>query len=497
MMNTLFRYRSIPNYLVIEEPINNKIEEAAKTDISVVVGKHHISKRVSPKRWKLIKCFHLIEPNLEQLYVALDLYVPHYVVPKILTERYITDLESFIKSGAANANVKCYNKSSPIVETSYLTVVNDINIHPILQELSSHLSFDTMTILIHKYKETQGTDQQGNIFFDRGLTSAQCQKRDRRWLGLSGPDRRAVEKEMDDNEKRWCDNAETLLFEAIKAFLPGKAKGKGNLLYSVPIENRLFLSNPTSDIAATRYAITDDTNVVDVHVDSQNPRQLPDIEESYMNSIVGCFGKTQGSTTTKIIGYGRDSVVKTSYRLKKFGPCIKAVILFYYSLPVNSREITCEIFNQLKNQADSNGWVCRPECHMNKFVFYSLFIDQTYIIPHKYHIDVYQKISILYATILSESPDFFMKVTRKHTETSSLWKKKDYREIAFILYEHAWRYKISCTWRSCTQSIASREEGVGGSWGATNLSLGEVGGRQTRFRGENWVSGDAAEEYEP
>ena len=40
------------------------------------------------------------------------------------------------------------------------------------------------------------------------------------------------------------------------------------------------------------------------------------------------------------------------------------------------------------------------------------------------------------------------------------------------------------------QSIASREEGVGGSWGATNLSLGEVGGRQTRFRGENWVSGD-------
>ena len=159
MMNTLFRYRSIPNYLVIEEPINNKIEEAAKTDISVVVGKHHISKWISPKRWKLIKCFHLIKPNLEQMYVALDLYVPHYAVPKILTEIYITALESFIKSGAANANVKCYNKSSPIIETSYLTVVNDINIHPILQELSSHLSFDTMTILIHEYKETQGTDQ--------------------------------------------------------------------------------------------------------------------------------------------------------------------------------------------------------------------------------------------------------------------------------------------------------------------------------------------------
>ena len=60
----------------------------------------------------------------------------------------------------------------------YITVVNDMDWLPCLQELSKNLCFDYFGSLIMNHKEI-GKEYagRGNVYFDIGKASAQCQKR--------------------------------------------------------------------------------------------------------------------------------------------------------------------------------------------------------------------------------------------------------------------------------------------------------------------------------
>ena len=70
-----------------------------------------------------------------------------------------------------------------IYRNEYITVVNEMDWLPCLQELSNNLCFDYIGSLIMNNKDIGNEDAgRGNIYFDRGKASAQCQKRKKYFL---------------------------------------------------------------------------------------------------------------------------------------------------------------------------------------------------------------------------------------------------------------------------------------------------------------------------
>ena len=77
-------------------------------------------------------------------------------------------------------------------------------------------------------------------------------------FGLSVPDYRIVYHKIIEEEIVFCDQAEKLLYTAMKQFMPTSDGGKEEHLYLVPPINKLFLQkNSTSPIHATLYVTTD------------------------------------------------------------------------------------------------------------------------------------------------------------------------------------------------------------------------------------------------
>ena len=60
--------------------------------------------------------------------------------------------------------------------------------------------------------------------------------------------------------------------------MPTRGKGKEELLYLVPNLNTMFLKNKLSSIHAAQYAKAE---LLDVHVDSQNPHDHPDVKDAF------------------------------------------------------------------------------------------------------------------------------------------------------------------------------------------------------------------------
>ena len=72
--------------------------------------------------------------------------------------------------------------------------------------------------------------------------------------------------------------------------------------------------------------------VLGVHVDSKNPNIHDSSSDLFVNNPVGCFAKKRGQIRRLLIGFGRESVVNTSIRYIKFGPCLESITMFYNKL---------------------------------------------------------------------------------------------------------------------------------------------------------------------
>ena len=89
---------------------------------------------------------------------------------------------------------------------------------------------------------------------------------------LSVPDDRIVDHQLTEEEIIFCDQADKLLYTAMKTFMPTSDNGKDEYLYLVPTRNKLSLQkNSTSPIHATCCATKYMDHVLGVHVDIQNP----------------------------------------------------------------------------------------------------------------------------------------------------------------------------------------------------------------------------------
>jgi len=198
----------------------------------------------------------------------MDLHTAHYQVCKSERSQYLKRLDEM-----TSIKKITYQKNTPRTINSYLTVINDITISTSLSELSSHFKHHQGMKLVEKYKETGKADSgRGNIYFDKGFSCAQNQERDKLHYGLAGPRLRSVCNHMESEDKIFCDKSESLLMKAMKEQLPKACMGKESKLYLVPPSNQTYIKNKCAAFHATRYAITDEKHVLNVHVDSQNPR---------------------------------------------------------------------------------------------------------------------------------------------------------------------------------------------------------------------------------
>ena len=113
-----------------------------------------------------------------------------------------------------------------------------------------------------------------------------------RFFGLSVPDDRRVDHQLTEEEIIFCDQAEKLLYTAMKQLTPISANGKEEHLYLVPPRNKLSLQkNSTSPIHATCCATKYMDHVLGVHVDSKNLKIHDSLADSFTNQPFGCLKK--------------------------------------------------------------------------------------------------------------------------------------------------------------------------------------------------------------
>ena len=165
-----------------------------------------------------------------------------------------------------------------------------------------------------------------------------------------------------------------------------------------------------------------------------NPDDYDDLPDSFMNQPVACFSMMQDGKCAAIIGYPRNSIIQASCRYMKYGDCLRAIVSFHDMLPSSQKEITSDLVSMLQAEVHRSGKVVQRPVHINKFVFYSVFIDRIIVITRKYKLPIIKRIPLVYAAILSELPDHFINATKKYVNCSKEKIPIDVMEFTMVLY---------------------------------------------------------------
>jgi len=423
--------------LVIEQPTDT----AKRCDVTTSVGLGGgVRKKICMKRWGCIDTFHVIEISPIQLYIAADLNLPHYQVGKQELKEYKKKLYAHVKKHPLS-KLLVYSKKTKVIQNKFLTVVNDMSLSQNLIALMNHLVPEQMARIVHLHKQgNEGDVSRGNLFFDRGLCSGKNQKRSVEFMGIAIPQLHSIKPDLSSKDRAFCDMGEKLLMSAAKEWLPHSCQGSKKYLYNVPNVNAEILRMFGLTFHATRYALTNDKNVLNIHVDSQNPTDICDLEHSHMNKPVVCFSTSKDDERYVIIGYGRASLVNASIKILKYGRCLNDILQFYKELPLNRKDITPQLVHDLTKAGEVSNGIHRFPIHVNKLVTYSPFISRIITVQRVNKLDTYQTAAFLYATIWSETPDVFMQVTAKFTKECSV-SSTDFRHIAYQLYLDFWKVK--------------------------------------------------------
>eukprot|EP00957_Ditylum_brightwellii_P036232 2744824-Ditylum_brightwellii.AAC.1 len=110
-----------------------------------------------------------------------------------------------------------------------------------------------MARIVNQHKQgNEGELSRGNLYFDRGLYNG---------------------KTKDNVQNSW-------------EWLPLACKGSEKFLYNVTNMNEEILKMFRLIFHVTRYTLTNDKNALNVYVDSQNPIDICELEQSHMNRPV-------------------------------------------------------------------------------------------------------------------------------------------------------------------------------------------------------------------
>ena len=86
--------------------------------------------------------------------------------------------------------------------------------------------------------------------------------------------------------------------------------------------------------------------------------------------------------------------------------------MFYKNIPDEKFDITTTLVEHLNNKVKEKGSIHHFPNHFNKYTYDYPWIDQILPLEAKHGLDAYKKTIFLYNTILSQSPDIYVEVTR-------------------------------------------------------------------------------------
>ena len=108
--------------------------------------------------------------------------------------------------------------------------------------------------------------------------------------------------------------------------------------------------------------------MLNVHCDTQNPKEYDTLQDSFMNMPVACYSVKKSDERCALIGYGCNSVVLASLRYLRYHQCLQSVITFYNDLPNNQKNITTSLVDKLCQQVKEEE-PARIMVHTNKMVY--------------------------------------------------------------------------------------------------------------------------------
>ena len=244
---------------------------------------------------------------------------------------------------------------------------------------------------------------------------------------MAFPNQHATKQTMVEEDVRFCTHAEELLRYAMTGYLPLACVGQEKWLYAAPLEINNVLKKKNMSFHASRYATTNANHVLNIHIDSQNPDKDENQLHSIMNMPAVCYSVSDSNRRNSFIGYGRESVVNAVLRVNQYGKCIRDIVDFHNTLSYDNKYITPSIIQQYQSNAITDGHSYHFPVHINKNMTYSAFgIDQIINVLKVNSFGTYQTISILYSTILSESPDLFQDLTKLLLLPNKEWIQLDY-----------------------------------------------------------------------
>eukprot|EP00957_Ditylum_brightwellii_P132860 10131444-Ditylum_brightwellii.AAC.1 len=106
-------------------------------------------------------------------------------------------------------------------------------------------------------------------------------------MGIALPHLHSITPSLSPEDYDFCDMGEKPLMNVMKEWLPLACKGSDKFLYNVPSVNEEILKMFGLTFHATRYGLTNNKNVLNVHVDSsQNPTDICELKQSHTNKPV-------------------------------------------------------------------------------------------------------------------------------------------------------------------------------------------------------------------
>ena len=439
------------------------------------------------ERWKHIKFFILIQPNIHQLYIAANLQMPHYhLLPSELDQ-----FQAAVGSASPSkirilSNTKNHHRD-PNTEFDllrendthrYVTVINDFTKVETanLTDVFFDVRLDQMANIVYRLKRS---DARGNLYFDYGTAADQNQYRSMEFLGCTMPRKRSqvaggLCSEEEKQVINFLEKLSILFVQDEYSFLVPATKpdqGYFNTPHGIRDSFRKIMGYDSrypsnGDLPTTaqcnifprgRCHLSSKVNRVQVHCDHMNPKRSSSALVASFTGYVLVSKSSQAVSTdvgecvpirrTGMHTYGCETLERQQGHYNRLSGFIKVMVEFYQQWDTNQKEIGSNIFE--RGEA-INGWHSFPK-HSVKSVGLSCLSDAIIRFCDRCDETIFpvtsKPVRMLCAlalnTIACESPDLFVTYLEDKNSYMNVDDPNDHDSFGFTMYEEICRWKVS------------------------------------------------------
>ena len=439
-----------------------------------------------PERWKHIKFFILIQPNIHQLYIAANLQMPHYhLLPSELEQ-----FRSTVGSASSNkirilSNTKNHhrdpNTQFDLLHENdthrYVTVINNFTKVETsnLTDVFFDIQLDQIANIVYRLKRS---DARGNLYFDYGTSADQNQYRSMEFLGCTMPRKRSqdaggLSSEEEKQVINYLEKLSILFVQDEYSFLVPATKpvqGYFNTPHGIRDSFRKIMeydsrypSNGDLPIARRnifprgRCHLSSKVNRVQVHCDHMNPKRSSSAMVASFTGYVLVNRSSQAVLMdegecviirrTGMHTYGCEALERQQGHYNRLSRFINVMVEFYHQWDTNQKDIGSILFE--RGEA-INGWHSFPK-HSVKSVGLSCLSDAIIRFCDRCDETIFpvtsKPIRMLCAlalnTIACESPDLFVTYLDDKNSYMNDADPNDHDSFGFTMYQEICKWKTS------------------------------------------------------